>query len=294
MADQEEWTVGRLLTWTTDYLKKSGSESARLDTEVLLAHAKGCQRIELYTSFNDIVTPEVRTKFRELVKRRADGAPVAYLVGQREFFSLSFEVAPSVLIPRPETETLVVLALTYLQSLPVSAAPPRVIDIGAGSGAIVIALARHFPGAEYHAIDFSPEALAVAKANAAKHNLSDQIQFAQGDLLAGFPDSHFDLIVSNPPYVSEPEYAALPRDVREHEPRLALVGGLKGDEIVQRLIDQAAGRLKPGGRLLIEISPMLEPAVTSYLQSQPVFDQVGVQKDLAQLARVVGASKKAT
>ncbi len=294
MAEQEEWTVGRLLTWTTDYLKKNGSESPRLEAEVLLAHARGCQRIELYTSFGDIVTPEIRTRFKELIKRRSEGAPVAYLVGEREFFSLSFKVTPSVLIPRPETETLVVLALTYLQSLPVSETPPRVIDVGTGSGAIIIALAKHFPNAEYQAVDLSPEALAIAQENAAKHGLAEKIQFEIGDLLAAQPENVFDLVVSNPPYISEPEYAVLPRDVKDHEPRLALVGGPKGDELVQKLTKQAALCLKPGGRLLMEISPMLETAAVTFLQSQTEFDQVGVQKDLSQLTRVVGASRKAS
>ena len=189
MAEQEEWSVGRLLTWTTDYLKKNNSESPRLEAEILLSHARGCQRIELYTAFGDVVASDVRGKFKELVKRRAEGTPVAYLVGEREFFSLSFKVSPNVLIPRPETETLVVLALTYLQSLSAEAGRPRVIDVGTGSGAIVIALAKHFPNAEYLAVDKSPEALEVAKENAAKHGLSDAIQFSQGDLLAGQPES---------------------------------------------------------------------------------------------------------
>lgn len=294
MAEQEEWTVGRLLTWTTDYLKKNGSESPRLEAEVLLAHARGCQRIELYTTFAEVVPTEIRTRFRDLVKRRSEGAPVAYLVGEREFFSLSFKVTPDVLIPRPETETLVVLALNHLQSLPVGDSPPRVIDVGTGSGAIVIALAKHFPNAEYFAVDLSPQALAIAKENAAKHCLDDKIQFVQSDLLAGQADCAFDLIVSNPPYISEPEYAELPRDVKDHEPKLALVGGFKGDELVQKLTKQAQVSLKPGGRLLIEISPMLEAAVVAFLLAEEQLDLVGVQKDLSQLTRVVGASRKAS
>lgn len=293
MAEQEEWSVGRLLTWTTDYLKKNGSESPRLEAEILLAHARGCQRIELYTSFSDIVPNDVRAKFRELVKRRAEGTPVAYLVGEREFFSLGFKVSPSVLIPRPETETLVVLALTHLQSLPAEAGPPRVIDVGTGSGAIVIALAKHFPGAEFVAVDVSPEALEIAKENAAKHGVGERIAFAVGNLLQGQSEGGFDLVVSNPPYVSEVEFAALPRDVRDFEPRLALVGGPGGDELVQTLVAEAGSCLKPGGRLLIEISPMLEKAARTFLEAQPAFEQVGVQKDLGQLARVIGATRKA-
>src|SRR5438094_5947716 len=172
----ESWTVLRLLSWTTEYLKSHGSESPRLDAEVLLAHARGCERIVLYTAFDEIVSEDVRTKFRELVKRRAEGVPVAYLVGTREFYSLSFRVTPDVLIPRPETELVVVAALDALKGSGFGVQgsgregiqnPALVADAGTGSGAIAVAIARHAPDCRVIATDISPAALAIAKGNAA-------------------------------------------------------------------------------------------------------------------------------
>src|SRR5687767_7835820 len=162
----EAWTVLRLLTWTTDYLKSHGSDSPRLDAEVLLAHARGCERIQLYTAFDEVVTDEVRAAFRDLVKRRAEGVPVAYLVGKREFYSLSFRVTPDVLIPRPETEFVVLAALDALKiPNPKSPIPnsPLVADIGVGSGAIAIAIAKHAPDCRLIAIDISHTALEIAR-----------------------------------------------------------------------------------------------------------------------------------
>src|SRR5262245_59393800 len=192
------WTVLRLLTWTTEYLKSHGSDSPRLDAEVLLAAARGCERIMLYAAFDEIVADEVRARFRELVKRRAEGTPVAYLVGKREFYSLAFRVTPDVLIPRPETEFAVVAALDAL-----GAASPKarvqspkadasstdigpgtldlgrswVADVGTGSGAIAVAIARHAEGARVVATDVSAAALGVAKENAAAHGVADRIEF---------------------------------------------------------------------------------------------------------------------
>jgi release factor glutamine methyltransferase len=211
----ETWTVLRLLTWTTDYLKSHGSESPRLDAEVLLAHARGCERIMLYAAFDDVVPDEVRALFRDLVKRRAEGTPVAYLVGKREFYSLSFRVTPDVLIPRPETEFVVVAALDALKVArdSVAGTPSRsdgllVCDVGTGSGAIAVAIAKHAPDCRVTAIDISPAALAVAKENAATHHVVERIEFAQGDLLAPLPaEPRFTVIASNPPCV-ESEYAA--------------------------------------------------------------------------------------
>src|SRR5438094_4731857 len=158
----ESWTVLRLLTWTTDYLKSHGSDSPRLDAEVLLAHARGCERIMLYAAFDQVIDESTRAKFRELVKRRAEGVPVAYLVGKREFYSLSFRVTPDVLIPRPETEFVVVATLDVLKEIPNPKSkiqnPPLIADVGAGSGAIAVAIAKHAPQAQIVAIDISPAA----------------------------------------------------------------------------------------------------------------------------------------
>jgi len=314
----ESWTVLRLLTWTTDFLKERGSENPRLDAEVLLAAAKGCERIMLYTAFDEVVSEEVRGKFRELVKRRADGVPVAYLVGQREFYSLRLKVTPDVLIPRPETEFVVIAALDHLNKAggketgdrgqgtgdgrgdtttthrsPLTTHSLRVADVGTGSGAIAIAIAKHSPTCRVTAIDTSQAALAVARENAAQHQVAERIDFREGDLLAAIPAKpQFAVIASNPPYVSDSEYAALSPQVKDHEPKLALVAGPTGTEVIARLIPQAAERLLPGGLLVIEVSPMIAPRVVELFAADGRFEPATIGKDLAQQARIVQAIRK--
>jgi release factor glutamine methyltransferase len=285
----ETWTVGRLLAWTTDWLSARGAESPRLDAEVLLAHVRGCPRIALYTAFEEPVAEAERARFRELVKRRGGGEPVAYLVGSREFFSLPFTVDRSVLVPRPETEGLVVRVLDLSRA----AAAPRIVDVGTGSGAIVVALAKHLPRAALAATDISAEALAVARANAARHGVAERIVFVECDLLdAAAAAGPWDVIVSNPPYVREDEFAALPRDVREHEPRGALVSGPTGVEVVERLAAAAATQLAPGGWLVVEIGPTVVEAAEAALAKQAGLDPGPTLKDLAGLPRIVQARRR--
>ena len=173
--DAEPWTVGRLLNWTTDFLRQRGADSPRLDAEVLLAAALACERIQLYATFDQVVDEAPRAAFREFVRRRAQGEPVAYLVGHREFYSLRLQVTPDVLIPRPETELLVMTALDLLKTRPADAAPPRVIDVGTGSGAIAIAIARYAEACEVLGLDVSPAALDVAQRNAESHELAGRV-----------------------------------------------------------------------------------------------------------------------
>ena len=286
----ETWTVGRLLAWTTDWLAARGAESPRLDAEVLLAHVRGCPRIALYTAFDVPVSAAERGRFRELVKRRGAGEPVAYLVGSREFFSLAFAVDRAVLVPRPETEGLVVRVIDLCRT----AAAPRIIDVGTGSGAIAVALARHLPRAAFTATDVSADALAVARGNAARHGVAERIAFVSCDLLdepaAAGP---WDVIVSNPPYVRADEFAALPRDVRDHEPRGALVAGPRGVELVERLASAAATRLVPGGWLVVEIGPAVVVAAEAALAAQSGLEPGPTLKDLAGLPRIVQARRRA-
>lgn len=292
MTTSDPWTIGRLLTWTTDYLKTGGSSSPRLDAEVLLAHARGCQRIDLYAAYEEPASEELRTAFRALVRRRAQAVPVAYLVGRKEFYSLSFEVTPDVLIPRPETEFLVVSLLDKAKELPADHGPPRIADVGTGSGILAVCAAKHLPSAQVTAIDISPAALAVAGKNAQAHGVADRIEFQDGDLLSTTPaEPAFDFILSNPPYIGEGEFAALDRDVREHEPRGALVAGPKGTEVIERLIPQAGERLKPGGWLMIEISPLIADAVKALLTTGEPFDSTSIVKDFQQHPRVALARR---
>jgi len=288
----QQWTIGRLLTWTTEYLKQHGSDTPRLDAEVLLAAARGCQRIALYTAFDQPADEPTRERMRDWVRRRAEGTPVAYLVGHREFYSLSFRVTPDVLIPRPETELLVVRLLDLFKNRPAESAGPQIADVGTGSGAIAICAAKHLPAARVTAIDIRPAALAVARANAAEHGVADRIEWFEGDLLAAAPAGRqFDCIASNPPYVSEAEFAKLPRTVQAFEPREALLAGPRGTEVIERLVPQAAQRLAPGGWLLIEVSPMIEPAVQKILAAEPNLEAAATIKDFAGHPRVVQARR---
>jgi release factor glutamine methyltransferase len=263
-----------------------------LDAEVLLAHVRGCKRIELYTAFEEPASDDLRQRFRELVKQRAAGKPVAYLVGQREFFSLPFEVTPDVLIPRPETELLVVRALDIAKQAPLSERQDgiQVADVGTGSGILAVTIAKRIAAAEVTAIDVSPAALAVAQRNAARHGVADRIEWIEGDLFANVAaDKRFDVIVSNPPYITKAEMSELANDVRRYEPTLALDGGEQGTDVIERLIPQAAERLAHGGWLLIEISPTIAERVEALLDAAPNLERRPMQKDLAGLPRVVQA-----
>jgi release factor glutamine methyltransferase len=286
-ASEAPWTVGRLLTWTTGWLTSRGSESPRLDAEVLLAHVRACPRIALYTAFGETVPDGERARFRDLVRRRGAGEPVAYLVGQREFFSLAFAVSPAVLVPRPETEGLVVRAIDLCRAAP---AGIRLLDVGTGSGAIAVAIAKHVTTARLVATDSSPEAIAVARDNAGRHGVADRIEFVTCDLVpSGGP---WDVIVSNPPYVREDEFPSLPPDVRLHEPRTALVAGPTGVEVVTRLVDAAARVLVPGGWLLVEIGPTVVAAAEAAVAARPELAAEPTLRDLAARPRIVQARRR--
>ena len=250
VSPEQPWTIGRLLDWTANFLAQKGSESPRLDAEVLLADVLKCERISLYTRYDEEAGDDARQRYKDLIRRRIEGCPVAYLVGRKEFFSLKFEVNPSVLIPRPDTECVVIECLRLAKSM----SEPRIVDVGTGSGAIAIGLAKQHKGARITATDKSPEALAVAQRNAEKHDLSNRIRFVQGDLLTPFhAEEQFDLIVSNPPYIPHDEIAQLPAGVRDYEPHVALDGGADGFAVFDRLIEQARDHLTPAGWLILEI-----------------------------------------
>lgn len=292
----EPWTVLRLLQWTTEYFKKRGSESARLDAEVLLAEARNCSRIDLYTAFNSEPSAEEREAFRELVRRRGEGTPVAYLVGKKEFYSIPFRVNESTLIPRPETEHLVVEALDQIKrlqaSLPADHEPLQIADIGTGSGAIAIAIAKNSPHGFITACDVSAAALEVAKYNVEQQGLQERIHLVHSDCLnsVSAPPT-FDIICSNPPYVSEAEYEELATDVKKFEPRSALVSGPTGTEIISRLIEQSCSRLRPGGQLIIELSPMIAEKCAALVVNTKKFAPPKLIKDLAGHRRILSVTR---
>jgi release factor glutamine methyltransferase len=269
VSTEQPWTIGRLLDWTARFLAEKGSESPRLDAEVLLADVLGCERIALYTRYDEEAGEESRQRYRALIRRRVEGCPVAYLVGRKEFFSLRFEVGPAVLIPRPDTECVVIECLRLLRGI----AEPTMVDVGTGSGAIAIAVAKQHEGVRVTATDVSTDALAVAQRNAARHDVVDRSRFVQSDVLAALgAEERFDLIASNPPYIPTEELARLPIGVRDYEPRQALDGGPGGFVIFDRLVDQAPRHLKPGGWLVVEIGSAQEGPARRRISAVPGFD----------------------
>jgi release factor glutamine methyltransferase len=260
-VEQGPWTVLRLIQWTGEYFARCGVDSPRLAAEVLLANALGCSRIQLYARYAEEPHAARREAFKDLVRRAAAGEPVAYLIGSKEFYSLSFKVTPDVLIPRPETEILVSEAVSHVRQLGREA---RVWDACTGSGCVAVAIARQCPQARVLATDVSEPALAVAGENILAHELADRVQTLRADLLdlpAETPlGGPFDVICANPPYVGDREPVA---DVVHREPALALRGGADGLDLIRRLIPQAPGHLAAGGILVLEFG---------YTQAEAVFD----------------------
>lgn len=286
----ESWTVGRLLTWTSDFLKRKGAESPRLDAEVLLANVLAWERVKLYTDFEKVVGEQPRAEFRDLVRRRAEGMPVAYLVGRKEFYSLSMAVSPAVLIPRPDSEFVVVEFLNLTKALD----NPRAVDVGTGSGCLALACVHQHKTARFVAIDLSPEALTIAEANAKKLGLADRIEFRQGDRLGPVADEGpFDVILSNPPYIPTDVIPTLEPGVRLYEPHTALDGGADGLRVVAPLIADAVSLLKPGGHLILEIGSDQEKAVRDLIAAQPDLILAPTIRDHANHPRVVRATRRA-
>jgi release factor glutamine methyltransferase len=277
--------VLELLRWTTQHFAAKGIDTARLDAELLLAFALGVDRLRLYLDFEKPVLDEERARFRALVRRRGEErVPVAYLTGVREFWSLSLAVTPDVLIPRPDTETLVEAVVARLAR---RAAPLAVLDLGTGSGAIALALAKEWPEAQVTATDLSDAALAVARKNAETLGLADRVRFASGDGFAAVAEECFDVIVSNPPYVPEADAAGLAPELG-HEPALALFAPGDGSALLRRIAREAPARLAPGGLLALELAPAQAADVTQCLR-EAGFEQLAEHRDLAGRVRALSA-----
>jgi release factor glutamine methyltransferase len=282
------WTIRALLNWTTEYFAGKGIENPRTDAQLLLGHVLGYTKTELAVNFDEQPSEASRARFKELIQRRVAGWPVAYLTGTRGFYLLDFEVNPSVLIPRPDTETLVAEALTILKSRPSA----RVLDLGCGSGCIAISIAHQKNDAHVVAVDISPDALTVARRNAAKHRVADRVTFLHGDLFSPLDvGDRFDLIVSNPPYVAHDEFATLQAEVRDHEPRIALDGGPDGLEFYRRIAARVTEFLKEGGRLLLEIGSSQEESVRAILSARAGLEVGPTVRDMGRLPRVVTARR---
>ncbi len=287
MAEQP-WTIGRLLDWTTQFFAAKGVEFPRLDAEVLLAHALGSSRIKLYTSFDEVASEQVRQQFRSMVQQRVEGCPVAYLVGFKEFFSIPLQVNRSVLIPRPDTEILVMEALRLLKPMHQA----TLLDVGTGSGAIAIALAKNHPTVQITAIDCSADALSVARQNAKQHGVEHKVTFHISQLFNQLPkDVVYDIIVSNPPYIPTDAIAHLPAGVRDFEPHMALDGGKDGFQVITQLISDARPFLKKGGYLLIEIGVAQEQRVREIMSQYSELSPPSTIQDYSGHPRVLKTQK---
>jgi len=289
-ANPPPWTILSLLQWTADYFRTHRVESPRTGAEILLAETLGCDRIDLYVRFDQPLIEAELARFKAVVKRRARGEPVAYITGKQGFWTLDLSVRESVLIPRPETETLVETALALLPA-DAAAAPRRVLDLGTGAGAIVLALAAERPGHWYVASDRSPEALRQAQQNAGPSG----VDFFCGDWFHPLrpASAPFDLILSNPPYIPTQDIDGLQVEVRAYEPRLALDGGQDGLSSLRRLIRGAPERLRAGGHLLLEIGCSQGPAVNAIIGETGAYDPPVIKKDDAGRDRVALARKRA-
>jgi release factor glutamine methyltransferase len=292
----ETWTIRRLLEWTTGFFTRKNVDPARLSAEMLLAHVLGRSRIQLYTDYDSELPAEKLGRFRELVKRAAEEEPIAYLTGRAPFFSLDFEVTRDVLIPRPDTETLVENVL-QLARITGGLEAPRVLDLCTGSGCIAAAIAHHLKQATVLAIDKSPAAVEVARRNIEHLGLSDRITLETGDLyepLSRRPEApHFDLIVCNPPYIATDQIPRLDRSVRDYEPIAALDGGTDGLEIHRRIVAGAPLRLLPGGRIFVEIAFDQGPAALDIFRQQDGLEEARLIRDHGGNDRVIAARKPA-
>ncbi|HUS63762.1 MAG TPA: peptide chain release factor N(5)-glutamine methyltransferase [Kofleriaceae bacterium] len=284
----ETWTPLRVLEWTTRRLATAGVDAARLEAQVLLAHALACDRVALYTMFDKPLAPEELTRYRDLVKRRLAGEPVAYLVGHQEFWSLDLAVDPRVLIPRRDTETAVELVLDRIAD---RAAAIAVADVATGAGPLALAMARELPAARVVATDLSEDALEVARGNAERLGLADRIELRAGDLLTALPEGVlFDVLVSNPPYVKSGDIAGLSPEVRR-EPRAALDGGADGLDALRRLAAGAAPHLRPGGLIALEHGFDQGAEVRALLDATGAFTPAATRADLGGQPRVTFARR---
>jgi release factor glutamine methyltransferase len=290
MSDPAPWTVRRLLEWTCGFFTRKDVHAPRLSAERLLAHVLHYPRIKLYTDYERPLTDKELAAYRALVQRAAEQEPIEYLTGVAHFFNLEFEVNRDVLIPRPDTETLVENVLQVTRNV-VGMEAPRVLDLCTGSGCIAAAIAHHLKAAVVTATDTSAKAVEVARRNVDRLGLSGRVMVEHGDLyepLARMVDVQpFQLIVANPPYIASAQIQALDRSVKDYEPTEALDGGLDGMAVHRRILDEARERLLPGGRAYLEIAYDQGPLAREISAAHAGFDEVRVLKDTGGNDRVL-------
>jgi len=317
-VSSDDWTIGHLIEWTRTFFAQKGVDQPRLEAEILLAHVLGLGRIDLYLKYEEVVSEEDRAAYRDLVRRRAGGEPTRYLVGTCEFMSLAFKVTPDVLIPRPETEMLAEEVIRQVRAaapplaeaaaLPegmdatdavltppdAEAGRPAIIELCTGCGVLAVSLAVHLPQARVTATDVSAAALEVARTNAEAHGVADRVTLLSGDLYDALDAADArpaDFLLANPPYVADAEWEALAPEIRNHEPREALVAGPDGTEILERLVKGARAYLKPGGLLLVEMGEGHGRQAREMAEAARGLVDVEILKDYAGHDRVLRARR---
>ena len=296
-AAPDAWTILKILRWTTDYFLEKGVSEPRASAEVLLAHVLGLSRLDLYLRYDQPLTAEELSRFKTLMVRRREGEPVAYLTGHREFWSLDFLVTPGVLIPRPETEILVTAAVESAKDFLATqnqrpTRSPWGVEIGIGSGAVVVSLAMELPQLNWLALDLSAAALATARDNARRHGVAERLHLVRGDLVSGLkPGERFVLMVANLPYVPRAEWEQLPKDIKDYEPPQALLGGEDGLDLIRVLTRQAHLYLQPGGCLALEVGAGQAEHVRGLLQQTGAYLNPEILADYQGIQRVVRAQR---
>ena len=280
------------MNWITEHFEQKTIDSPRLSAELILSYVLELSRIELYTNFDKPVAKEQLTRLHELVKRAADNEPIAYLIGRTEFYSLELDITPDCLIPRPETELLAERAIEFLRK---RQGQQFVCDLCTGSGCIAVAIAKNHPEAKITATDICESALKAAASNIEKHDLKQKVTLLCGDLfdpiVPQMDVSKFDLIVSNPPYVSSTEYEKLDANVKEYEPKLALYAGVDGLDVYRRICQEIDKFLKPDAALMLEIGYAQGPSVRDLLEKTGLFSEINIEKDYQDNDRIVTAIK---
>jgi len=292
IAQEKSFSIRGALLWGAQVLSDAGIKNQRLDAEVLLRHVLKMEKEQLYVNGDAPIGARQEAEFRALLSRRSQREPVSYITGQKEFWSLDFFVTPAVLIPRPETELLVEVALQYIERLR-SGSSVKVLDLGTGSGAIAVSLAKDHGATEIVAVDISPVALDLARVNAMRHGVADRIRFLPGDLFAPVKASleAFDLIVSNPPYIRTGELSMLAPEIREWEPTIALDGGVDGADTYRRIIGEGHRYLTPGGSIVLEIGADMGRDVADLFSRSSCFGPPAVCQDYAGKDRLIAATK---
>lgn len=292
---QRVWTLLDTVAWTASYFKDKGVDSPRLTAEILMCHCLGMDRVSLYVEFDRPLNPGELARYKTLIQRRVQREPVAYITGKKGFWDIEVAVSSHVLIPRPDTETLVETALSesiQLQQI-AGEAPLSILELGAGSGAVIISLARAMPGHHYFAVDVSPAAAEITLKNARSLECVPGMSVVTGSWFDPFgPRAAFDLIVSNPPYIPTRDIEALAPEIQNYEPRLALDGGIDGLDCILEILSRAETYLKPGGVLLLETGFDQKAAIEAMVKNMPIYEDFQSIRDEAGHHRVVKVKKK--